>query len=123
MNRPRPDQRRLGAIALLACLWLSLLMLFESRFWLWELAESWPVRPVAAVLRPYGAKPLQVWQADERPSLNWYVGRRIPGVETSADLRRDDSGAAWVVSGAPPRLDGHRCEEIQIPVHECVREF
>ena len=69
---------------------VALALLFLSPLWLWELNESWPVAPAAALARRSPGSPVLLQGFDERPSLNWYAGQRI---------RRYDKGAdGWVLS-------------------------
>lgn len=60
--------------SLLACQVLAMLALFSSPHWLWELAESFEVRPVAALLsrhvRPHAT--VLITYPGGRPSLDWY---------------------------------------------------
>ena len=46
--------------------------------WLWELNETWPVQPVAALARANPGEGISLKGYDERPSLNWYAEQRIP---------------------------------------------
>ncbi|MFN7900692.1 MAG: ArnT family glycosyltransferase, partial [Synechococcaceae cyanobacterium] len=61
-------------VSLLAGQLLALLALFSSPHWLWELAESFEVRPVAALLsrhvRPHAT--VLITYPGGRPSLDWY---------------------------------------------------
>lgn len=59
--------------------YVSLLLLMVSPYWLWELQESYPVKPVAALIQqntPPGAVVLTSYP-DGRPSLNFYSDRRV----------------------------------------------
>lgn len=97
--------RQWGAAVLVALLWLALFDLFASRIWLWELAESWSVPPVAAWMQPRlgadGSAPLLL-QGDERPSLNWYLDRElITGAKARRQLRHSEQ-QQWVLSDQDP---------------------
>jgi hypothetical protein len=97
--------RLCGAVVLVTLLWLALFDLFASRIWLWELAETWSVQPVAAWMNPRlgpdGAAPLLL-QGDERPSLNWYLDRKLmTGAKARRQLRRGDQ-QRWVLSDEDP---------------------
>ena len=65
---------RAFVVSLLAGQLLALFALFSSPHWLWELAESFDVRPVAALLRQHARPHETVWIAAPggRPSLDWY---------------------------------------------------
>jgi hypothetical protein len=121
LQSPRPGRRRQGAVTLVAGLWLCLLLLFSSKLWLWELNEHWAVRPVADRLRPLAAGSLYLWQRDERPSLHWYVGRRLRRADGPEDLIPDANGEVWLLSGETPAADPYRCEGMEPAVHRCRR--
>ena len=82
--------RRRGVISLVCGNVVALALLFLSPLWLWELNESWPVAPAAALARQSPGSHVLLQGFDERPSLNWYAGQRI---------RRYDKGSeGWVLS-------------------------
>jgi 4-amino-4-deoxy-L-arabinose transferase-like glycosyltransferase len=59
--------------------YVSLLLLMVSPYWLWELQESYPVKPVAILIQqntPPGTVVLTSYP-DGRPSLNFYSDRRV----------------------------------------------
>lgn len=61
-------------------LFVSLLLLVSSNAWLWELNEAYPVKPVAEIIRSRDIAPERTIYTSfpyERPSLNFYAGRRI----------------------------------------------
>ena len=97
--RRAPELRLAAAGLLLAGVALTLALLMAGPLWLWELNESWPVPPVAALLRrieaSQGAKP-QLWHEAERPSLNWYAGRRLRALDDDA------AAAATAAAGHSP---------------------
>ena len=102
--------RRWGAVVLVTLLWSALFELFASPIWLWELSETWSVQPVAAWLKPLatadGPPPLLL-QADERPSLNWYLGEELPsGARARRELRTAGQERLVLSSSDPgrPRL-------------------
>jgi 4-amino-4-deoxy-L-arabinose transferase-like glycosyltransferase len=60
-------------------MYVSLLLLMTSRHWIWELAEAYPVKPVAAMIHsstPIGQKVYTSYPYG-RPSLNFYSDRQI----------------------------------------------
>lgn len=60
-------------------MYVSLLLLVSSSYWIWELNEAYPVKPVAMLIRdqvPPDA-PLYTSFPYERPSLNFYAQRRV----------------------------------------------
>jgi 4-amino-4-deoxy-L-arabinose transferase-like glycosyltransferase len=58
--------------------YVSLLLFVASGHWVWELAETFPVKPVAALIQqiPSGEK-VYTSYPDNRPSLNFYSDRPI----------------------------------------------
>jgi 4-amino-4-deoxy-L-arabinose transferase-like glycosyltransferase len=60
-------------------MYVSLLLFVNSRHWVWELAEAYPVKPVAALIQsktPTGQKVYTSFAYD-RPSLNFYSDRQV----------------------------------------------
>jgi 4-amino-4-deoxy-L-arabinose transferase-like glycosyltransferase len=107
--------RRLGAMALVVLLWWALLNLFASRLWLWELQETWAVKPVAASIKLISQKPqpLRVlWLGDERPSLDWYLGQElITGRPARRELHRGDH-ELLVLSFNEPSTAASQCAHL-----------
>lgn len=56
---------------------LALLLLMLSPHWAWELAETYPVRPVAALVQQVSAEQIYTSYPYNRPSLNFYSQRRV----------------------------------------------
>lgn len=98
--------RRVGAAALVAGFWLALWLLLCSPLWLWELNETWPVPPVAAMVQRHGAKPLALWRQGERPSLDWYLQRHVAAIATGALLPVDGRGDGWLLALENPSVAG-----------------
>lgn len=61
-------------------MYVSLMLLMISEHWVWELAEAYPVKPVAQMIRtsgiPEGEK-IYTSYAYNRPALNFYSDRQI----------------------------------------------
>jgi 4-amino-4-deoxy-L-arabinose transferase-like glycosyltransferase len=60
-------------------MYVSLLVLVSSPYWLWELNEAYPVKPVAMLIRdqvPADA-PIYTSFPYQRPSLNFYAQKRV----------------------------------------------
>ena len=111
--RPRQGRRGVAGVLVLAGgVWATLALLFAGPLWLWELNETWPAPPVAALvasapeLKAAGAPAPTLWQESERPSLNWYAGRRLP-------VAADPPVAAELalLSRSAPAIAGYRCLE------------
>ena len=88
----QPKQRQIGVISLACGNVAALALLFHSPLWLWELNETWPVPPVAAMVRTTtnpGAT-LTLKGYDERPSLNWYAEQRIERFDGEPGWRLSD---------------------------------
>jgi len=116
----RPARRReTGVIVLVAGLWGALLLLLTGPFWLWELNESWSVRPVAQEVRLHPTEPVHLWKQNERPSLNWYAERRLR-------RRKNDTPKAWegkpslliTAEATPPSIKGVTCTPLPLPPPE-----
>ena len=71
------NRRRVGALCLVIGNVAALALVFHSPLWLWELNESWPVRPVAEITASADGSPIRLKGFNERPSLNWYAEQRI----------------------------------------------
>ena len=112
----RPVGRRAGGLLLVGGVWLTLALLLSGPLWLWELNEAWPVGPVAALTRrqPVGAAaaPLVLWREAERPSLNWYAGRRVRGTAGPEDLPPAAAGERLLLSRALPEAGHLQCAPI-----------
>ncbi|WP_411867957.1 ArnT family glycosyltransferase [Vulcanococcus limneticus] len=110
----RSQQRLAGGLGTVAGVWLSLLLLMASPLWLWELNESWRTPGVARMLQERGVSgPVRIWQESERPSLNWYAGRRIRGADRSSDLLSGAApGPALLSRQAPGREELH-CRQLE----------
>lgn len=68
--------------------YLSLLLLMGSEHWVWELAEAYPVKPVAAIVQDVpAAQTVYTSYPHNRPSLNFYSGHRVVPA-TAKELRR-----------------------------------
>ncbi len=62
-----------------------------SQNWVWELNESWPVKPVAEMIRSEEVSDVILDGYNERPSLNWYSNQRVNNKSNPKDIK-------WVVS-------------------------
>ena len=109
--------RRAGGLVLVGGVWLTLALLLSGPLWLWELNEAWPVGPVAALARrqPVGAAaaPLVLWREAERPSLNWYAGRRVRGSAGPEDLPPSAQGERLLLSRGQPVASDLNCAPIE----------
>ena len=85
-----PQRRRLGVICLSCGNVAALALLFHSPLWLWELNETWPVQPVAALVRANPGSEIRLKGYDERPSLNWYAEQRIQRFKGGPGRRLSD---------------------------------
>jgi hypothetical protein len=97
--------------------WLTLTLLLAGPLWLWELNESWAVGPVAAMVRqqPAGvdaAAPV-LWHEAERPSLNWYAGRRVRGSAGPEDLPPAVHGQRLLLSRELPQAPDWHCLAVE----------
>lgn len=60
-------------------MYVSLLMLVSSPYWLWELNEAYPVKPVAMLIQDQVPESATIYTSFpyERPSLNFYAEKRV----------------------------------------------
>lgn len=70
-------------------MYLSLWLFVMSDNWVWELAEAYPVRPVAEMIRRSTPPGQEVFTShpDSRPSLDFYSDRRVTSASVE-ELRR-----------------------------------
>lgn len=74
-------------------MYVSLIVFFNSNYWLWELNEAYPVKPIAEVVKQELSPQEKVYIAFdyERPSMNFYSERRVipVNVENIKELMKD----------------------------------
>jgi len=108
--------RTAGGVILVGGVWLTLALLLVSPLWLWELNESWPVAPIAQLVRrqEIGAtgEATLLWHEAERPSLNWYARRRIPAADGPDDLAPANR-AVVLLSRDSPSPRGWMCRLLE----------
>ena len=63
--------------------YFGLLLLMNSNFWLWELAETWQVEPISKMVVNANVNPVFIKGNYQRPSLNWYSQQRIVEMNNS----------------------------------------
>lgn len=70
---------------LIAGLYFAFLLFFSSQYWVWELGEAYPVKPVAAMIKQVTPTQEIVYTSypHHRPSLNFYSDRIIIPVSPS----------------------------------------
>ncbi len=73
----------------IAGLYISLLLLFNSNNWVWELAESYPVKPVAHLIAQNTPAQAIIYtsQSIHRPTLEFYSDRQIV-IATEGELQQ-----------------------------------
>lgn len=112
-------RRQLGVHMLIGGLWGALLLLLTGPLWLWELNESWPVRPVAHAVAGHHGGTVRLWDLEERPSLNWYAGQRIQRWDGEGPARAREVGPLplFLITLAPdpPELEGLFCVPLPLP--------
>ena len=80
LSRALKHNRIMGAITIFSGSFCALLLLMGSNFWLWELNENWPVKPVSRMVS--NIQYSNVFIDDfERPSLNWYGVKKIRSID------------------------------------------
>ncbi len=89
------NYRRKGLICLIAGNLAGLCLLMNSPLWLWELNENWTVKPIAALANKAEGYETFIDGSHERPSLNWYAGKRIrtwtPSINAPSILSQNPS--------------------------------
>ncbi len=94
LRHPKESKRKIGAISLVAGNLVALILLMNSPLWIWELNENWPVKPVAQLSNTTMSSQIFIDGSDERPSLNWYSGKKISRLKNL-------SGANWILTRDP----------------------
>jgi 4-amino-4-deoxy-L-arabinose transferase-like glycosyltransferase len=66
-------------------MYVALLLLMGSNHWVWELAEAYPVKPVAAIVQQHTPTQQKVFTSypHNRPSLNFYSNRQVIPASTN----------------------------------------
>ena len=77
LSDSREKIRKLGFIGIIFGSIIGLFFFVNSKFWLWEINENWDVRPVAEFISYFPDQQIYIKNSFERPSLNWYAGKRI----------------------------------------------
>lgn len=70
-------------------MYVSLILFMASNYWIWELGESYPVKPVAAIVqhRVPPQQPVFTSYPYARPSLNFYSDRQVIP-QSASELQR-----------------------------------
>ncbi len=103
--------RLFGAINVVVGSLAGLGLLMSSSFWLWELNETWPVESVVELGLQANSPSLFLEGNEERPSLNWYLGKRVR-------VLNNYEGAEWILTQHPGRVikmsadQTHNCQPI-----------
>ena len=79
-------------------------MLMASSLWLWELNESWSVKPVAQMITEANASGVFIDGNHERPSLNWYAGQHVKRFEPL-------SSSGWILTRNESRFANDHSEK------------
>ena len=77
LSNSRKKLREIGFIVIVLGSLIGLFFLVSSKLWLWEINENWDVRPVAEFISYFPDQQIYIKNSFERPSLNWYAGKRI----------------------------------------------
>jgi hypothetical protein len=112
----KPARRRqAGVVVLVAGLWGALLLFLRGPLWLWELNESWSVRPVAQEVRLHPNEPVHLWKLGERPSLNWYAERRLRRKKNDTPKAQVDKPSLLITAEAKaPSIEGLTCAPLPL---------
>ena len=103
------DKSRTFIPILFVGMYLILLLLMTSKSWIWELNETFPVKPVAALIREKTPPetPIYTSFSYHRPSLDFYSDRKIIPADT-ANLQKLASTPAYLL------LDRQTLERLQL---------
>ncbi len=104
LTRSLRGKRIFGALAVLLGSFVSLILLMGSGFWLWELNESWSVKPVAQMITEANASGVFIDGNHERPSLNWYAGQHVKRFEPL-------SSSGWILTRNESRFANDHSEK------------
>nr|MBX2863934.1 hypothetical protein [Leptolyngbyaceae cyanobacterium MAG.088] len=112
-------RQRRWSLTLMAGLYLTLLLLMGSDFWLWELNEAYAVKPVAALVTQHVPTDAEVVSTFSygRPSLNFYCDRNIPALSGQRLIKRWQNGLYVLaephhLATLPPHREIARVEEM-----------
>ena len=96
-------------------MYVSLSLLFSSPYWVWELGEDYPVKPVAEMIREMTPSQTVVFTShpNHRPSLNFYSDRQVmpATIEQLQKHWKQDASAYFLVD--PDSLKLLELENIQ----------
>jgi 4-amino-4-deoxy-L-arabinose transferase-like glycosyltransferase len=88
--------------------YVALFLLMRSPHWLWEVNESYPVKPVAQIIAQHVPAQQVVWTSHRfhRPSLNFYSDRRVlpANIEALKTIWQQDPSSYLLVDPATLRL-------------------
>jgi 4-amino-4-deoxy-L-arabinose transferase-like glycosyltransferase len=91
-------QRRSAIPTLLWGSYVAMLLLVSSSHWIWELAEDFDVRPVAALAKQAPAdRPVWIEHYATRPSLEFYADRRVLPVPMATMQKQMNKAKASVL--------------------------
>ncbi|MBF2063969.1 MAG: glycosyltransferase family 39 protein [Calothrix sp. C42_A2020_038] len=77
--------------------YISLLLFVKSNYWVWELNENYPVKPVATMIqRANPPSQIYTFSDQHRPSLDFYSNRTIIAVNKPSELEY-----YWQYNGQP----------------------
>jgi 4-amino-4-deoxy-L-arabinose transferase-like glycosyltransferase len=88
----------------------TLLLFVNSQSWVWELNETFPVKPVAEIVKTHVPPKTEIYTsfAYERPSLDFYSDRRVTAKDLTS-LQQLKSKKAYLL------LDKAALETLQLP--------
>jgi 4-amino-4-deoxy-L-arabinose transferase-like glycosyltransferase len=81
-------------------MYVSLLMLVSSPYWLWELNEAYPVKPVAMLIQDQVPESATIYTSFpyERPSLNFYAEQRvIPATQEELQKHWEENSSTYLL--------------------------
>jgi len=95
--------------------YVSLMLLMVSPYWVWELQEQYPVKPVALMLQQHtpAGEPIITSYPNSRPSLNFYSDRWVSPIAMDAIAQRWQQDPPPYLLTDQPTLDQLNLKSLQ----------
>ncbi len=97
IRKKSKTKRIQGIISIFLGSLAGLFLLMMSSFWLWELNESWAVKPAAELIGGVTSEQIAIDEKEDRPSLNWYANQQIRPLQNLANPK-------WILTRNPELL-------------------
>jgi 4-amino-4-deoxy-L-arabinose transferase-like glycosyltransferase len=106
-------------LVLLWGMYVSLILFVRSPYWVWELGEDYPVKPVAALVRQNTSpgQPIYTSYNRHRPSLNFYSDRSVLPLPLAQIKQRGQEPSALYLLVKPAEIPA-----LQLPSYKILGE-